>query len=313
MAGSRNRDPRGRNDRDRRPCASVPSCSCSPWRVRVRASELLQPAPCSLGCTRSQRRVHQEANDYSGPRFKSKPVIPPSRPAPQVPGTEYMGGFGTGPAPTLPLRSKPAQYSSRGAPRGLLAPRGNQDSRLPVPSAWDEVYSDDSIRANAKGELVVRGVAPRPGGWAMLDILCRAAEIIRARHNTIFGLCEDQARLEQELDRARNRGSWNQGYGYGYQETKRQRMELESPRYESVCPSAGRSTVTAEGRGAPLAIRRTGLAPLGLPSLEMSKSITSPRTGVTTMPTTFAKTGARTWLRLTRMQAGAGIHRRHVG
>ena len=40
----------------------------------------------------------------------------------------------------------------------------------------------------------------------MLDILCRAAEIIRARNKTIFGLREDQARLEQELDRARNRG-----------------------------------------------------------------------------------------------------------
>ena len=69
------------------------------------------------------------------------------------------------------------------------------------------MYSDDSIRANANGELVVRGVAPRPGGWAMLDILCQAAEITRARDNTIFGLREDQARLEQELDRARSRGS----------------------------------------------------------------------------------------------------------
>ena len=38
LAGSRNRDPRGRHDRDRRTCASVPSCSCSPWRARVRAS-----------------------------------------------------------------------------------------------------------------------------------------------------------------------------------------------------------------------------------------------------------------------------------
>ena len=113
-----------------------------------------------------------EANDYRGPRFKSKPVIPPCLPAPQVPGTGYVGGFGSGPAPTLPLRSKPAKSLSRGASRGLLAPRGIQDSRLPVPSAWDRVYSYDSIRANANAELVVRGVAPRPGGWAMLDILC---------------------------------------------------------------------------------------------------------------------------------------------
>ena len=103
-----------------------------------------------------------KANDYRGPRFK--PVIPPSRPAPQVPGTEYVGGFGSGPPSTLPLRSKPAQSSSPGAPLGLLTPRGNRDSRLPVPSAWDGVYSDDSIRENANGELVVRGVAPRPGG-----------------------------------------------------------------------------------------------------------------------------------------------------
>ena len=148
-----------------------------------------------------------KANDHQGPRFKSKPVIPPSRQAPQVSGTEYVGDFGSGPVPTLPLRSKPAPSSSRGVPRGLLAPRGNQDSWPPVPSAWDGVYSDDSIRANAKGELVVRDVAPRPGVWAMLDILCRAEEVIRARDNTIFGLREDQARLEQELDRARNRGS----------------------------------------------------------------------------------------------------------
>ena len=192
-----------------------------------------------------------KANDYRGSRFKSKPVIPPSRQAPQVPGTGYLGGFGSGPALTLPLRSKPAPSSIRGVPRGLLAPRGNQDSRPPVPSAWNGVYSDDSIRANANGELVVRSVAPRPGGWAMLDILCRAAKIIRARDNTIFGLREDQARLEQEIDRARNRESWNQGHGYEYQEPKRQRMELDSPRYESVRPSAGGSMVTAEGRGAP--------------------------------------------------------------
>ena len=66
-----------------------------------------------------------------------------------------------------------------------------------------------------------------------------------------FGLREDQAHLEQKLDRARNRGSWNQGQGYGYQEPKHQRMELEAPRYESVRPSARGSIVTAEGRGAP--------------------------------------------------------------
>ena len=113
------------------------------------------------------------------------------------------------------------------------------------------MYSNDSIRANANGELVVRRFGTRTGGWAMLDIFCRAAEIIRARDNTIFGLREDQARLEQELDRARNRGSWNQCQGYGYQEPKLQRMELDAPRYESVRPSAGGSTVTAEGRGGP--------------------------------------------------------------
>ena len=113
------------------------------------------------------------------------------------------------------------------------------------------MYSDDSIRANANRDLVVPGVAPRPGGWAMLlDILCRAAEIIRARDKIIFGLREDQARLKQELDRARTRGSWNR-QGYGHLEPKRQHMELDAPRYESVRPSAGGSTVTAEGRGAP--------------------------------------------------------------
>ena len=210
---------------------------CSQHRVRLVAHD--------------QNGAFIKPNDYRGPRFKSKPVIPPSRPAPQVPGTEYVGGFGSGPAPTLPLRSKPAQSSSRGAPRGLLASRGNQDSRLPVPSAWDGVYSDDSIRANANGELVVRGFAPRPGGWVMFDILCQAAEIICARDNTIFGSREDQARLEQEPDRPRNRGSWNQGHGYGYQEPKRQHMRLDAPRYESVRPSVGGSMVTAEGRGAP--------------------------------------------------------------
>ena len=93
----------------------------------------------------SQHRVHWDAhdhngafikvNDYRGPCFKSKPVILPSRQASQVPGTEYVRGFGSGPAPTLPLRSKPAPSSNRGVPLGLLAPRSNQDSRLPVPSA----------------------------------------------------------------------------------------------------------------------------------------------------------------------------------
>ena len=113
-----------------------------------------------------------KTNDYRDPRFNSKPVISPSRPAPQVPGTDYMGGFGSGSDPTLPLRSKPATSSSRGAPRGLLVPRGNPDSRLSVPSAWDGVYWDNSIRTKSNGELLIRGVAPRPGGWAMLDILC---------------------------------------------------------------------------------------------------------------------------------------------
>ena len=79
--------------------------------------------------------------------------------------------------------------------RGLLAPCCTQDSRLPVPSARDGFYSDDSIRADASGELVARDVAPRPGGWAIHDILCRATEVIRARDNTIYGLLEDQARL----------------------------------------------------------------------------------------------------------------------
>ena len=122
------------------------------------------------------------------------------------------------------------------------------------------MYSDNRILPNANGELVVRGVSPRPGGWVMLDIFCRAAEIIRARDTTIFGLREGQARLEQELDRALNRRSWNQGHGYVYQEPKRQRMELDAPRYESVCPSAGGSTVTAEGRGPRL---QTGGPPVG--------------------------------------------------
>ena len=94
---------------------------------------------CSQHKVRWVEQDHREAfikaYEYRGARFKSKPVIPPSRPAPQVPGTEYVGGFGSGPAPTLPLRSKPAPSSSPGVPRGLLAPRGNQDLRLPVLSA----------------------------------------------------------------------------------------------------------------------------------------------------------------------------------
>ena len=82
----------------------------------------------------------------------------------------------------------------------------HRDSRRPEASAWGGVFTDDSIRAHADGELVVRGVAPRAGCWAMRDILCRAAEVIRARDNTIYGLREDQARLEQELDLARSHG-----------------------------------------------------------------------------------------------------------
>ena len=96
-------------------------------------------------------------------------------------------------------------------------------------SAWDGFYSDDSIHADANGDLVIRGVAPRPGGWAIHDILCRAAEVIRARDNTIYGLDEDQARLEPKLYRFCNRG-WHQIQGYGYQEPKSQRMELDAPR-----------------------------------------------------------------------------------
>ena len=61
-----------------------------------------------------------KANDYRGPRLNSKPVLAPSRPASQVPGGAYVGGFGSGPAPTLPLRFKPAPSSSHGAPRGSL-------------------------------------------------------------------------------------------------------------------------------------------------------------------------------------------------
>ena len=113
------------------------------------------------------------------------------------------------------------------------------------------MFTDDSIRAHADGELVVRGVAPRAGGCAMRGILCRAAEVTRARDNTIFGLLEDQGRLQQELDRARSRGLWNQSHGYKYQEPKRQSMKLDTPRLALARPCAGASMVTAEGRGAP--------------------------------------------------------------
>ena len=57
--------------------------------------------------------------------------------------------------------------------------------------------------------------------------------------------------MEQELDRTRNRGFWNPGQGHVYQELNRQHMKLDAPCYASVRPSAGGSTVTAEGRGAP--------------------------------------------------------------
>lgn len=93
-------------------------------------------------------------------------------------------------------------------------------------------------------------MAPRVGGWALCDILCRAAEVIRARYNTIFGFREDQGCLEQELDRARSRAWWGQGHGYGYKEPERQRMKLEAPHFTSFCPSACGSTVTTEIRGA---------------------------------------------------------------
>ena len=191
-----------------------------------------------------------KASEYRGPRFKSKPLVTTVRAPAQVPIT-YTGGLGSGSVSRPALRSRQAPVPRVPAARDSQVPRSHRDAPRPEVSAWEGVFTDDSIRAHADGELVVRGVAPRAGGWAMRDILCRAAEVIRARDNTIYGLREDQARLEQELDRARSRGSWNQGHGYVYQEPKRQRMELDTPRQAPARPSAGGSTVTAEGRGAP--------------------------------------------------------------
>ena len=109
--------------------------------------------------------------------------------------------------------------------------------------------------------------------------------------NTIFGFRENQARLEQELDRLHNRRSWQQGQGCGYQEPKLQRKELDAPCCASIRPSSGLSTVTPEGNL--LATRHTGLAPPDLQSRGRRRSTRSLQTGVTFMPAVFASTGAR--------------------
>ena len=250
-----------------------------------------------------------EASDYRSPRFKSKPVIPPSRQVPQVPGSEYVGRFGSGPAPTFLLRSKPAQSSSRGAPRGLLAPHGNQDSRPPVP---------ECTRMIAYVRMLTGSL------WFVVLLPVPAAGLF-------FISCAEPPRssvlaITPSLGYARTKRAWSKNLiacviaGLGIKATSMGIKNLSVSAWSwtlhvtSLCapPRVGpRSRRRVAGRL--LAIHRTGLAPLGLPSLEMSKSITSPRTGVTTKPTTFANTGARSWLRLTRMQAGGRLHRRHVG
>ena len=132
--------------------------------------------------------------------------------------------------------------------------------------------------------------------------------------NTIFGLREDQARLEQELHRARSRRLWIQGHGYGYQEPKRQFIELDMPRLgvSPARPFAGGSMVFAEGCGARAGYTPYRASPLVLQSRGRSNFIWSWPKGVTSTLITCVNAGVPMDPGLIRMRGGVGLSRHHV-
>ena len=128
----------------------------------------------------NQHRVHWaahdkrgsfiKANEYHGPRFKSKPLVTTVRAPTQV-SVAYTERIGSGSASRPALRSKPVPVQQVAAARDSQVARIHRDSRRPEVSALEGLFTDDSIHAHADRELVVRGVALRAGGWAMRDIL----------------------------------------------------------------------------------------------------------------------------------------------
>ena len=252
-----------------------------------------------------------KASEYRGNRFKSKPFVTTVRAPTQVP-VAYTGGLGSGPASRPALRSKPAPVPRVAAARDFQVARSQRDSRRPEVTAWEGVFTDDSIRAHADGELVVLGVAPRAGGWSMRDISCLAAEVIRARDNTIYALREDQARLEQQLDLVRSRGLWNQGHGFGYQDPSASvwnliRRASRQPVLPQVVPRSLRRVA-----GLLQGTRRTGPAPLLLSSRGRSKVTPIRPTGVTSTLITCVNTGVPMDPRLIRMRVVVRLLRRNV-
>ena len=89
-----------------------------------------------------------KASEYRGPRVNSKPLVTTVRAPVQVP-IAYTGGLGSGSVSRPALRSKPAPVPRVAVARDSQVPRRHRDSRLPEVSAWEGLFTDDSIRAHA--------------------------------------------------------------------------------------------------------------------------------------------------------------------
>lgn len=106
--------------------------------------------------------------------FKIKPLGTTVRASSQVP-VAYTGGLGSGSASRPALRSRPMPVSHVAVAHDSQVARIHRDWRPPEVSAWDGLFTDDSIRAHADGVLLFHGVAPRAEARPMRGFLCPAA------------------------------------------------------------------------------------------------------------------------------------------